>query len=80
MEDDFAALYQKLISRIEPDPDRLRRGLQALRRAITGHDPPGFSSNQLQSQIKCDIPGAETDARFQESEEREKDHEGNEVH
>jgi hypothetical protein len=54
--------------------------MQALSRAIAGHDPPEHLTNQLQSQKKCDIPGAETDARFQESEEREKDHEGNEVH
>ena len=72
MEDEFAVLYQKLISRIDPDPDRLRRGMQALSRAIAGHDPPEHLTNQLQSQKKCDIPGAETDTRSNESEEREK--------
>ena len=52
MEDEFAVLYQKLISRIDPDPDRLRRGMQALSRAIAGHDPPEHLTNQLQSQKK----------------------------
>ena len=69
MEDEFAVLYQKLISRIEPDPDRLHRGLQALSQAIAGHDPPDLSSNQLQSQKKYDIPGAETDSRSKETKE-----------
>lgn len=69
MEDEFAVLYQKLISRIDPDPDRLRRGMQALSRAIAGHDPPEHLSNQLQSQKKYDILGAETDARSKETKE-----------
>lgn len=72
MEDEFAALYRRLIDRIEPDPDRLRQGLQALCRAIAGPDPPNLSSSLLQSPQKYDIPGAEAGTRSKKSKESEK--------
>ena len=55
MEDRFAAVYQGLIDRVEPDPARLRRGLQALARLTAGADSPPV----LQSAEKYAIPGTE---------------------
>ena len=59
MEGEFSEIYQRLISRIEPDPTRLLQGLQALRCVMTGADPPGSESRPLQSDQKCDIQGTE---------------------
>ena len=43
MEEEFAALYRRLLRQVEPDPERLRRGREALLRAISAPEPPPSS-------------------------------------
>lgn len=57
MEDTFAEVYRRMIARVEPDPARLRRGLQALAQ-LTAEGPPPSGNPTLQSAQKCGIPGS----------------------
>lgn len=59
MEEAFAAVYRSLIERVEPDPARLRRNLQALARLTVGEDPPQEQS-PLQFSQESDLPETES--------------------
>ena len=73
MEDEFAELYQKLIAWLEPDPARLRRGLQFLESLAACADPASSELPPLLFSQKCDIQGAETRARSGEHRKAGKD-------
>lgn len=55
MEEDFEALYQRLIRRLEPDPARLRERMENLLALLEGVRPPVVSQIPLQSGEKCGI-------------------------
>ena len=54
VEDEFAELYQKLIAWLEPDPARLRRGLQFLESLAACADPASSELQPLLFSQKCD--------------------------
>ena len=59
LQDEFARIYQGLISRLEPDPVRLRRGLQTIPPVLSGTEQGGSGGTPLQVQEKCDIRDTE---------------------
>ncbi len=63
MEDEFAEIYQRQISWIEPDLARFRHGLQTIRCITAGADPPEFEAEPLQSVKKYGIQGTKACTR-----------------
>ena len=59
MEEEFGALYQKLIAYIEPDSERFRQGAHVILRLLRGMASPASAPAPLHFSQKCGIQGTE---------------------